>query len=123
MNILVKRNKRTADGIFGELSLDWNPFTCFTVENLIKEIPIGDYDVVQQYSPHFNRLMPHIIVPDRTFIMIHWANYPSQLEGCIAVGDKEEPDAVDDSIVTFNRLDSLTKTILAGLKIRITEAL
>jgi hypothetical protein len=27
-----------------------------------------------------------------------------QLEGCIAVGDKEEPDAVDNSRNTFNLL-------------------
>src|SRR5271154_7560091 len=93
MTIIVQRKTKTADGIFGVLTLDWHPFTCVTLENLVKSIPAGIYDLNFTYSPHFNRVMPHIIVPSRDAlaggdagIRIHWANFPTQLDGCIAVG-------------------------------------
>lgn len=87
--------------------MDNSAFGCFTVENLKDAIPAGLYPVEFTYSPEFNAVMPLIDVPGRTAIRIHPANYPNQLLGCIAVGDKEEPDAVDDSRVTFNQLFKL----------------
>ena len=127
MLIKVNRIRKTNDGIFGTLTLDFNPFTCYTVENLEKSIPSGTYDVSFDYSPKFNQIMPHIKVPSRdeaaggdAGIRIHWANYPGQLEGCIAVGDNQEPDAVDHSIITFNKLFTLIKP-LTGLKIEVCD--
>lgn len=108
--ILVQRERMTTDGLFGSLTVD--SFGCFTVENRLHCIPAGIYDVEFTYSPTFNQTMPLINVPDRTAIRIHPANYPHQLLGCIAVGDKEEPDAVDDSRVTFNQLFK----IISGIK-------
>ena len=104
MIIRVQRKRKTTDGIFGVLSIDGNTFGCFTVESLEHAIPPGYYPVEFTYSPRFNQTLPLIDVPGRTAIRIHPANYPGELEGCIAVGDKEEPDAVDDSRVTFNQL-------------------
>jgi Family of unknown function (DUF5675) len=104
MIIRVQRKRKTEDGIFGILSIDGNPFGCFTVENLKDSIPAGYYPVEFTYSPAFNQIMPLIDVPGRTAIRIHPANYPGQLLGCIAVGDQEEPDAIDNSRVTFNQL-------------------
>jgi len=131
MLITVQRQKRTSDGIFGVLTLDFNPFVCFTVENLLDEMLAGIYDVTFDYSPAFNRAMPHIWDPARDAaakargqenagLRIHWANFPKQLRGCIAVGDKEEPDAIDDSVTTFNQLYKLIKPI-TGLKIQIID--
>lgn len=102
MLIRVQRKRKTEDGIFGTLSIDGNPFGCFTVESLVHAIPAGYYPVEFTYSPEFNQTMPLLDVPNRTAIRIHPANYPKQLLGCIALGDKEEPDAVDNSRVTFN---------------------
>lgn len=73
------------------------------------------------YSYHFNRIMPHIIVPGRTDIMFHWANYPLQLKGCISVGNQEEPDAVDNSIVTFNKLNGIIGPYKNNLSLEIVE--
>jgi hypothetical protein len=42
------------------------------------------------WSDHFQQIMPHIIVPGRTAIELHWANRPTQLEGCIALGTSTE---------------------------------
>jgi len=129
MNIIVKRNQRTVDGIMGELTLDWNSFKCVTLENLARAIPSGIYDVNFTYSPHFNRVMPHILVPSRDVlaggdagIRIHWANFPAQLEGCIAVGTAVDGDSIDESLVPFNQLYAILN-LQPGLKIQIMESL
>jgi hypothetical protein len=110
------------------MQLDWNPFTCVTLENLNKEIPVGIYDLNFTYSPHFNRVMPHIIVPSRDAaaggdagIRIHWANFPAQLEGCIAVGTAVDGDSIDESLVPFNQLYGILN-MQAGITISIVEA-
>lgn len=127
MTIIVQRKSKSADGIFGTLSLDWNPFTCVTLENLAKSIEPGIYDLNFTYSPHFNRTMPHIFVPDRDHlaggdagIRIHWANFPAQLEGCIAVGTAIDGDSIDESLIPFNQLYSIL-AMQAGIKIEIRD--
>jgi hypothetical protein len=107
MRITVQRDRKTVDGMFGDMVLDWNPFTAYVVENLALMIPAGTYPVTFYKSPHFQRVMPHLIVPGRTEIMIHWANWPGQLKGCLALGNAEEPDAVDNSIATWNQFYNL----------------
>ena len=123
--MLLRRNRKTSDGLFG--TLGYNSFICFTVENLAKAIPAGLYDVKIDYSPRFNRLMPHVIVPVRdqaaggdAGIRIHWGNVPGNYEGCIGVGDKEEPDAIDDTVATFNQLFKLINGV-EGLQIQVFD--
>lgn len=120
MKIIVQRIRKTADGIIGLLTIDTSAFGCFTIENLKDAIPAGLYPVEFTYSPEFNTVMPLIDVPGRTAIRIHPANWPNQLLGCIAVGDKEEPDAVDDSRVTFNQLFKLING-QKGLEIEVRD--
>lgn len=107
MRITIQRKSSTVDGIFGVLTLDWNPFTCVTLENRDKAIPAGIYEVDFSYSPHFNRIMPLILVPGREGVRYHWANFPAQLEGCIAVGTAVDGDSIDQSLIPFNRLYAL----------------
>lgn len=128
MIIYVKRRTKSADGIFGTLSIDQNPFTCVTLENLAKSIPAGTYDLNFTYSPHFNRIMPHIIVPSRdqaaggdAGIRIHWANFPAQLDGCIAVGTMVYGDSIDQSLIPFNQLYAIMNQ-QAGIKIQVMDA-
>ena len=109
MKLTVNRNRDTIDGIFGKLTIDTDPFFCYTCENLEKSIPAGEYPLIFSYSRRFQRMMPEILVPKRTGIRIHSANYPNQLEGCIAVGNREEEDAVDDSKNTFVKLMIIIK--------------
>jgi len=104
MILTLNRKTKTPDGIFGTLEVDVHPFTCVTLEKLDRAIPAGTYNIEFTYSPAFNRIMPLLDVPQREGIRIHWANYPNQLEGCIAVGDKVDGDAVDDSRIAFNQL-------------------
>ena len=116
MKIIVQRQRKTVDGILGLMTLDDNPFGCFTIENLAHEIPAGFYDVKIDHSPHIGIDCPHIKVPSRdeaaggdAGIRIHPANYPTQLLGCIAVGDRQENDSVDDSQATFAKLMFILK--------------
>ena len=127
MIITVNRKSKSIDGIFGEMSLDWNPFTCVTLENLNKSIPSGLYDLNFTYSPHFNRVMPHIIVPSRdeqaggdAGIRIHWANFAIQLDGCIAVGTAVDGDSIDESLIPFNQLYAILN-LQAGIKVQVID--
>lgn len=120
MKITVQRTRKTADGILGSMKFDENPFTCFTVENLEHSIPAGVYNAKIDHSPRMNIDTPHIAVPSRdeaaggdAGIRIHSANFPSQLLGCIAVGDKQDADAVEDSKATFAKIMGILKGISA----------
>ena len=128
MKMVVQRVHKTVDGMFGMLSLDTVSFSAFSAENLTKMIPAGIYDVRLDYSPRMNMITPHIIVPARdqvaggdAGIRIHPANYPNQLEGCLAVGDAEEPDAVDNSRVTFNHLLKILSQVTSGIQIEVRD--
>lgn len=63
------------------LELSWNG-------NMIGAscIPKGKYKVVRRYSEKYKHHFHVLNVKDRSFILIHPANYYSQLKGCIAVG-------------------------------------
>jgi len=70
-------------------------FECKTLElawknndNNISCVSTGFYELTLEYSPKFDRLLWEIKgVPDRKEAKIHVANYYTQIEGCIAVGD------------------------------------
>lgn len=70
-------------------------------------IPVGVFEGHLETSPHFGFATPHIAVPNRTYIEIHPVNYPSQLEGCIAVGSTIDGDALDNSRSAFDTLMGL----------------
>ena len=114
----LKRTKETFDGILG--IMEAGTFTCFTVENRSKAVPAGIYDVYFSWSGRFQRMTPHLKVPFRTEIEIHNANYPRQLSGCIAIGDRQEADAVDDSIDTDKKLEDLLR-LQTNIKIQIFD--
>ena len=53
-------------------------------------IPYGEYEVVVTMSPKFKRLLPLLLnVKHFTGIRIHRANKPTELEGCIALGENK----------------------------------
>jgi hypothetical protein len=98
-------------GISGELFLDGIRF-CFTLENRALAIPEGTFPVELEYSPKFVRLLPEIKgIPGRDECKFHVANWPQQLQGCIAVGRVRARDAVLGSELALNAL--MTKLIAA----------
>ncbi len=103
MVITVTRTNKTSDGIFGNLALDGNSFKCVTMEITSLCIPVGIYAIQWMWSDHFQQIMPEILVPGRVAIELHWANYPKQLEGCIALGTMYElsKDCLDESKIAW----------------------
>jgi len=88
------------EGTFGKLTFP-DGSSYFTCENPWKNnqahvscIPEGVYQLEQRYSPVVQRTSNGKYsegwevtdVPDRTYIMVHPGNWPSDVEGCIAVG-------------------------------------
>lgn len=68
-------------------------FECFSLElpwrnNEVERscIPTGTYTLLHRTSPRFGKHLHVTNVPGRSFILIHPANYVSQLRGCIAPG-------------------------------------
>lgn len=52
-------------------------------------IPAGTYECTMVHSPHFDKKTYLLSgVKDRSSIRIHSANFPHQLKGCIALGEK-----------------------------------
>ena len=111
--VKISRKNQIQNGIFGELSVNGESLGV-TVENLERAIPEGMYEASLDLSPRLAYLCPHLKVPDRDLqaggdagIRIHKANYPNQLEGCIAVGTIVDGDAVDDSTEVFDNMMAL----------------
>ena len=127
MNLVLTRTRKTADGILGTLVIE-GLLSEVTVENLEHSIPAGIYDLDIDKSPRLGIFTPHLRVPSRDMaaggdagIRIHPANYPSQLLGCIAVGDKAEADAVDHSRTAFARLMTVLMATGEPLTIEVVE--
>lgn len=101
----ITRNptKATTDAHFGDMVFNGNVLGC-TMERIAVTIPEGTYSAHKELSPHFGFETPHLIVPNRTYIEIHPANYPLQLEGCIAIGSAVDGDSLDNSDVAFQKM-------------------
>lgn len=90
--MILTVTRESLNPCFGTVTLDGKPFG-FTLErpwlenhNGVSAIPAGTYGVAITPSKRFQRDMLEILhVPGRAGIRIHNANYPGQLEGCIAV--------------------------------------
>lgn len=108
MEILVQRFNYSENSVIGRLALDGSHF-CFTLERPWKNnqhevscILPGRYPVTIRYSPHWNAPMPHVEnVPGRSEIMLHPANWVSQLLGCIAPGETYGQDCINESRAAF----------------------
>jgi hypothetical protein len=105
MIVTVTRNDAWSDDKATEGMLDIDgQFQCYTLENTVYLIPEGEYDLVWYPSGEFKTYVPQIMVPDRTNIEIHPANWPKQLLGCTAVGERRLTDAIEQSDLAFNEL-------------------
>ncbi len=135
MLITVVRNKTSADGTFGVMSYG-DGVTLVSLEKpwnngdnhpLLSCIPAGTYEVMVDYSPHLEIATPILLnVPNRTQIRIHPANWQTQLQGCIAVGETEAvlngTDGVSDSRKAFDALMTAINAASDGVVIQITNS-
>lgn len=100
---------------------------CFTLERIFNgapKIPAGTYKAIRRFSPHFKcDLLMLVDVPGHDFIEIHPANWQTQLNGCIAVGDEivqntpetrmlgDSRDAFGKFMESMNGVDEISLTI------------
>jgi len=95
--IYIFRHQKTDSQTLG-LVTAWNGFEAYQCRSLelpwkdnevrVSCIPAGEYDCVKHTSPKFGECFWVKDVPNRSEILIHPANYVSQLLGCVAMGKK-----------------------------------
>ncbi len=103
MLLTLTRRIKNEKAIIGDLVVDGKR-RCFTLERADKAIPVGTYAIELTFSPRFHQLMPLLDIPGRSAIRIHPANYPDQLEGCIAPGTVHDLTSISNSNAAFEPL-------------------
>lgn len=95
MKVFIKRFSDDGKQTLGNLSIEGAEFNCATIELPYKDnqrriscIPKGRYTVVKRVSPKYGNHFHITNVPNRDWVLIHSANFSSQLLGCISVGEK-----------------------------------
>jgi hypothetical protein len=122
MEIAVKRQFKSATSTIGELSINGVYQQIFTLEDtdrglkqnmLLAEIqaqkvfgktaiPAGRYEVIINFSEHFQRDMPLLVnVPGYEGVRIHVGNSDVDTEGCLLLGLSRAQDFVGDSRKAF----------------------
>ena len=125
MELTLRRAQAIApDALPGELFLD-GAHAGWTLERVSVAIPAGRYAITIHQSPHFGRLMPMLVdVPGRQFIFIHWGNYSANSDGCILVGEMQDPASGDvlNSVKKWNELFPAIEAAVEGEGAWITVA-
>jgi hypothetical protein len=102
MKLRLHRFEYGSNYTIGRLYSDDN-YVCYVLEDRVREvegrpvtewkvpnetaIPRGTYKVIIDFSPHFQRDLPHILdVPGYENIRIHSGNSDKDTEGCLLVG-------------------------------------
>lgn len=124
--IKILRTKSDDAGTVGVLTVEASSgreiWSCATLElpwrgndRRVSCIPPGRYIVAPRTSERFKKHLHIVDVPGRDWILIHPANYVSELAGCIAVGLKsfegpEGPWVEDSRIAMGELLELITRT-------------
>lgn len=125
MVILLERFCYHPEGTLGLLTVGDEEF--YTVErpweqNLprISCIPEGEYEMKRRKSPKFGWCWEVKDVPNRTYILFHSANFPDELQGCIAPGMALMTDriAVSRSRDAMKEIEELTHEKTCSLVIK-----
>lgn len=121
MILTLQRRPQQPHSTPGSLAVN-GVFECFSLELPVRDglpgsaIPAGRYPVVLKPSPKFLAVvdpwvqnyasaMPHVEpIPNRSLIMIHFGNAPTDTNGCILVGQNRSVDFVGNSRSAFAAL-------------------
>jgi len=122
-DVLIQREPSSATQTLGTLTVYTDKikpiFECKTMElevdcNAKRDdaIPFGTYNVVKRFSAKYGWHFHILDVPNRSFILIHNANYSFQILGCIAVG-KAHKDINKDGLKDVTSSKATMKKLLA----------
>ena len=102
-------------GTLGKISLEGETF--YTIERPwldnkpnISCIPNGIYKIERRVSPKFGETWYLPEVPDRSWILMHVANFPADVQGCIGLGTSLMGDriAVSNSRKAIKAFEDIT---------------
>lgn len=133
MKIEIKRDTFTEKSTIGKMYID-GAYFCETLEDKDRKleeggtkiyaetcIPRGTYALEIDYSPKYQKMMPHILdVPQFKGIRIHPGNTDADSEGCILVGRTREKDFIGHSKLTYNELIIRLRDATDKIEITIT---
>jgi len=87
-------------------------------------VPEGEYALKWHKSPRFGMDLPMLVsVPDRSFILMHVGNRPTDTQGCMLIGTSfTERWDLSQSADAMERLLSYLKGFCGGLVIRSVRA-
>ena len=114
VNLLIIRDTFTDNSTLGKLFINGEKF-CDTLELPYRDnqrsvscIPAGQYEVRLRYAEESaSRKYTHLLVkdvPNRSYILFHKGNKPSNTRGCILVGQTRQQDFVGNSTLAMNLL-------------------
>jgi hypothetical protein len=123
MRLTLKRHTSGPNSTLGRLYIDGD-FACYTLENpwlnnerRVSCIPAGEYELglrkeggwharaLTKFERGFHKGMLEVLdVPNRSYILIHWGNYPSNTQGCILVGETQQADMVGWSLDAYRKI-------------------
>lgn len=123
-DMLIERNKDKATktqtpGILTVYADQIKPiYDCATLELEVDKnakrddaIPAGTYTVKKRWSTKYKNHFHILDVPNRSYILIHNANYSRQLLGCVAVGQKHVDIDGDGLLDVNNSVRTLKKLV------------
>lgn len=90
-----------------------NKISCIPPTTDKELVPKGKYKVTKRKTKYSRFKYEHLLindVPNRDYILIHGANYYTELLGCVAVGNKFKDingDNLDDVLNSLNTLETL----------------
>lgn len=94
MEMRLQRETPTGMMTRGRLS-SVGVFLALTLEPALMMIPVGRYQVVNDISPHFQRVLPQLLyVPGRNAIEMHGDNTIADSRGCILLGLQRTPSGI-----------------------------
>lgn len=115
MEINVRRTEYADTYTIGRMTID-GVYMCYTLEDKVRPagvkiqnqtaIPTGKYQVIIDFSPHFQKQMLHVLnVPMFEGIRIHSGNDDADTDGCILVGNTwSGGDWIGSSIQAMNKI-------------------
>ncbi|WP_316747601.1 DUF5675 family protein [Pedobacter gandavensis] len=112
--LTIIRTSENIGSTTGELFINGN-FVCHTLElpwqnnaSYISSIPAGTYTARIRYDKKDQWRVQLNNVPNRSGVQLHIGNYPSQIQGCVLVGDEvyNKENRIAGSEIAFNRLRS-----------------
>jgi len=118
MRLLIERFAYTKHGTLGQFDFEADDgaglVAGYTIELPWRDnrngescIPVGGYRAIRHDSPTFGPTMWLQDVPGRSEILIHVANSPTDLDGCIGPGDDYGWWDDRDELAVWNSRDTL----------------